>query len=343
MEPPDSNATLEDLRAKVEAHVSQQTGAPARVLAIAPLPGGACQDNFRVDLRIAAGELAGDRRMVLRCDAPRALPGSIDRRAEHDIIRAAAASGVRTPVARWLARDVLRPGCWGYFLDWVEGEAIGRRVVRNPELANARRTLPAELGRQLALIHRVTPSTHPDLLPAPGNPVASALRFVRRIMSTMREARPALELAVLWLEANPPRGRDVTLTHGDFRTGNFMVSPEGLTGILDWEFAHFGTPHEDLAWISVRDWRFSELALPIGGFGHREPFYEAYEQASGRAVDRRDILYWEVFGNVRWAAGAALQGERYLGGDRRDLELVAIARRAVEMEFEALRLIDEGG
>jgi hypothetical protein len=36
------------------------------------------------------------------------------------------------------------------------------------------------------------------------------------------------------------------------------------------------------------------------------------------------------------------QGERYLSGDESDLELIAIARRAVEMEFEAIRLIERG-
>ena len=42
--------------------------------------------------------------------------------------------------------------------------------------------------------------------------------------------------------------------------------------------------------------------------------------------------------NVRWALGSIHQGLRYLAGDR-DLELIAIGRRSVEMEWEALRLI----
>jgi hypothetical protein len=47
-------------------------------------------------------------------------------------------------------------------------------------------------------------------------------------------------------------------------------------------------------------------------------------------------------GNVRWALGAVVQGLRYLDGGEADLELLAIARRAAEMEFEALRLIERG-
>ncbi len=45
---------------------------------------------------------------------------------------------------------------------------------------------------------------------------------------------------------------------------------------------------------------------------------------------------------MRWALGSIYQGERYLSGEESDIELLGIARRAVEMEFEALRLIDQG-
>ena len=57
---------------------------------------------------------------------------------------------------------------------------------------------------------------------------------------------------------------------------------------------------------------------------------------------KEDIRFWEIFGNVRWAIGSVLQGERYLSGEETDLELIAIARRSVEMEFEALRLMEGG-
>jgi len=70
--------------------------------------------------------------------------------------------------------------------------------------------------------------------------------------------------------------------------------------------------------------------------------HEAYAKASGRVVDEATVLWWEVIGNLRWALGSVHQGERYLSGEQTDLELIAIARRNVEMEFEALRLIRRG-
>jgi aminoglycoside phosphotransferase (APT) family kinase protein len=129
--------------------------------------------------------------------------------------------------------------------------------------------------------------------------------------------------------------------HGDFRTGNFMVTPRGLTGVLDWEFARFGAPEEDIAWIGLRPWRFGQRGVPIGGFARREEFYAAYEAASKRRVVPRHVHWWEVIGNVRWAIGCIQQGERYLAGEH-DIELIAIPHHAIEMEYEALRLIQQG-
>ncbi|EMN47409.1 phosphotransferase enzyme domain protein [Leptospira interrogans str. L1207] len=30
-----------------------------------------------------------------------------------------------------------------------------------------------------------------------------------------------------------------------------MVTPDGLQGIVDWEFAHWGDRHEDLTWLCM--------------------------------------------------------------------------------------------
>ncbi|MGK0362386.1 MAG: aminoglycoside phosphotransferase (APT) family kinase protein, partial [Bradymonadia bacterium] len=128
---------------------------------------------------------------------------------------------------------------------------------------------------------------------------------------------------------------------GDFRTGNFMVDATGLAGVLDWEFAHWGDASEDLAWLCVRDWRFGQLDKAAGGICDRATFYQAYAAASGRPVDAARVHFWEVLGNLRWGAATAFQGLRYAAGQT-DLELLAIPRRAAEMEFEALRLIEAG-
>lgn len=338
------------MEAQLEPWLQDVLGEPVRVLAVEPLPGGACQDNHRLELEPLA-QPGARRRLVLRSDAPTKLPGSLDRAQELAVIEAARAAGVQTPRARGLRQDVLRQGAASYVLDWVEGVAIGRQVVQAPELASARSTLSDTLASELGKIHSVTKTTHPTLIPSrvgwqdpatSDDPVSNTLAALRATLDDMPEPHPALEWAFDWLLRHPPARSELVLVHGDFRTGNFMLTPEGLAGILDWEFAHWGQAEEDLAWISVRDWRFGVLDKPIGGFAERASFYEAYERASGRRVDREAVHYWEVWGNVHWAAGCVYQGERYRSGQSTDLEFIAIARRAAEMEYEALRLIQKG-
>lgn len=305
---------------------------------VKPLHGGACQENFRVELTVDGAPL----RLALRSDAPTSLPGSIKRKAEFAVINAAVNAGVKTPGVRWLESDLLRENSDAYFLDWAQGEAIGRRVVRNPELEAARAKLPVELAQTLAKLHTITPKTALPFTPPAKGPARGALDDLRKMLDALPTVYPAVEFALNWLAARLPKSEETVLVHGDFRTGNFLVTPEGLSALLDWEFSHFGSPYEDLSWISVRDWRFNRLDKPIGGFALRAPFYEAYTRASGRELDLEQLLWWEICGNLRWAVGSTFQGERYLSGEQRDLELIAIARRNTEMEFEALRLIRRG-
>lgn len=303
----------------VEAHLSQASGGPVQVLDLRPLGGGACQEHLL--LRVAP-----DRELVLRSDAGSSLPGSLPRRLERQVMQAARAAGVRTPEPLWPAEDLTRPGASAYFMDRLPGEAVGARVLR---LATA--DLPRELARELARIHSVRPDAG---LAIPEFSPRATLDFLRGMLRRLPEPRPALNLAMRWLEDRLPEPGETTLVHGDFRTGNFLVAPGGLQAVLDWEFAHWGCPEEDLGWFCVRDWRFGQVAREAGGLASREEFLRLYSEESGRHPDPERIRWWEVLGNVRWAAGALLQSLR--PGD--DLELLGIGPRAVEMEYEALRV-----
>lgn len=331
-----ANAPDPTLRARALAYLQGALGPEAELTRLEPLGGGACQEIWRADLRLAEGE---ERAFVIRGDPAVALPGSLGRREEHEVINAAVAAGAPTPAARWLTEGLLRPGAWAYTMVMLPGVALGAKVTRDPQLALARERAPTQLAEALAAIHTVTPDRVTLPLPVPDDPVGAALDALAETMARLPCARPAQAAALAWLRQNRPPSGEVTLVHGDFRTGNLLFEPEGLTGVLDWEFAHWGSPLEDLGWLCVRDWRFGALDRAVGGICRRAPFVAAYSAASGRPVSAAELTFWEVYGNLRWAAGAILQGQRVLSGAERDLELLAIPWRAAEMEYEALRLI----
>lgn len=315
------------------------------VHALAPLHGGAGQENFRLEVEVADGPHAGFRTYALRGDALQPAPNTLRRAQEAEVIRAAVRAGVRTPGIETLLTGLFGRTYDAFLTEFMPGVALGPRIVRAPELELARTRLPLQLAECLATMHALTPATHPELpidrapFLASMDPVAAQLAWFESTLDTFETPRPASEYVLRWLRRHPPVSRELTLVHGDFRTGNFLVTEQGLSAVLDWECAHWGNPLEDLAWLCLRDWRFGRIDRVVGGFADLEPFLAAYVDLSGRPIRPGDLHWWAVAGNLRWAIGALQHAGR---GGPGDIENLAIPRRAPEMEFEALRLIEVG-
>ncbi|HMV43818.1 MAG TPA: phosphotransferase family protein [Leptospiraceae bacterium] len=343
----------EDLKSKLESYLTDRLRGNANVTNMIPLSGGACQDNYLLDLNINNGEFSGEHRLVFRTDKGASLLASLSRIDEFKVCEITSSHGVKTPKPYWLEtkEDVI--GSPFYFMERISGKATGRYVVKDPSLNKVRKKITEELAENLAKIHKITPNLckdedlrksltrHSGKLP---NSIAlEAIEELRAQIPKLQEPHPAMELILNWLEKNAVSTDDEVLVHGDFRTGNFMVSPNGLEGIVDWEFAHWGDRHEDVAWLCMRDWRFGKLNKEAGGFADRNEFYSLYEKYSGIKLDPEKVTYWEIMGNIRWALGSAQQAERHLSGADKGIELAAIGRRTCEMEFEAMRLIENAG
>ena len=322
------------------------------------LAGGASQQAWAVDLAFDDGETLA---LVMRRDMGGVLNfATLSRASEFAVIGAAYANGV--PAPRPYFAPVVIDGKPAFFMERVPGEAVGRRVVSEPSLAAARALLPEQLAAALAAIHRVdyAETGLVPLLqqPPPGRSAVSVeLERLYRELDSIDEAHPALELALRWCALNEPaRETATTLVHGDFRIGNVLVDRTGLRAVLDWEFAHIGDPHEDVAWLCVRAWRFGQTALEAGGIAPREAWLRAYEEVYTAAEDgdpilrrieqvvdgpivRERIAYLEILGNVKWAVGCGMQARRHLSGLEPSIELASLGRLAAEMEFEALRAI----
>jgi aminoglycoside phosphotransferase (APT) family kinase protein len=281
--------------------------------------GGASKEAWAVDL-------ADGSELLVR----RALAGVIHRdtltlEQEFRVLEAAYAAGVKVPrPVRYLGEV---EGREAFAMERVVGETIGRRIARE-----ARPELAGQMADELAKIHAIPPL---DFLPS-GDVIQ---RFYEELDS-VGEPHPAIEYGLWWVRERLPRDREKTFCHGDFRLGNFVVTERGLEYVLDWEFAHFGDPVEDLAWPLVRAWRFGADERKLGGVGEAEPYLERYAELTGREVSREELLVWEVLGNVKWATGCLTQSKRHLNGQDRSVEYAVLGRLAAEMEYELLDLIE---
>jgi aminoglycoside phosphotransferase (APT) family kinase protein len=277
---------------------------------------------------------------VLRRDPPGHVIES-SRRQEFELLRAATAAGVPVPRVRWCEDDPVVLGSPFFIMDFVEGETIGRKLLRDAEFAAARAVLPEQLATAAARIHAMPLAALGSVPPADRAPATAELaRYEQTYRAITPDPHPALELALRWLAARAPAGGRRAVVHGDFRVGNVIVGPDGLRAVIDWELAHAGDPMEDLGWLCVRSWRFG-AAAPVGGLCEQERLFTAYARAGGDAVDPAVVGWWEVFGNLKWAIVCIMQAQTFLGGVR-NVELASLGRRIAEMELELLDLTEGG-
>jgi aminoglycoside phosphotransferase (APT) family kinase protein len=249
------------------------------------------------------------------------------------LLEAAAAAGV--PVARVVAQGTADPVLGP---SWTVVEALPGTTDPSGILAGEDVPPPAELidgiAAALAAVHRIP--ADPGLAPAVEDP----LTLLRAMHDSLGEPHPTFELAFAALQRTRPAASERALVHGDFRMGNLMIAADGLSGVLDWELAHLGDPVEDLGWLCVPAWRFGRPHLPAAGLGTREQLIAAYERHAGIAVDTAALRWWELAGTLRWGVICVMQAFVDLSGTARSIEHAVIGRRACEVEWDLLALLD---
>lgn len=316
--------------------IRRRIGQPELIIdEVRPLSGGAIQENWL----LRCGPADQPRGFVLRKDAAATLASSRSRAEEFAILEAAHRAGVRVPEPIGFCGDRQVVGAPFALMGLVEGVGLGPRIVKDLTLGGDREGLAEQLGRELAKIHAIAPPVEAlSFLGAPGpQPALAVVGTLRATLDAIGAARPAVEWGLRWAERHAPSCPAPTLVHRDFRTGNYMLDKAGLTAILDWEFAAWGDPMEDIGWFCAECWRFGRPDLEAGGVASRAAFYWGYQAGGGRDIDDEAVQFWEVMAHLRWAVIALEQGHRHVSGREPSLELALTGRLTPELERTILR------
>lgn len=338
--------TSQEFATKLSAFLARVIPDFRELIAHERLSGGASQETYR--LRVLTSQ--GERKIAMR-RAPgggATITGVVHEhvighpglRTEALLMQSARKVGVPEPEVYGVIDEASGLGD-GFVMEWIEGEALGARIVRHEAFAALRPKLAYECGQVLARIHAIDlGATGLDKLLDPMTPDEFLEQTWQRYQ-VLQTPQPMIDYAARWLKDNLPKSYKKALVHNDFRNGNFMVNAERMVAVLDWEVAHIGDPMRDLGWICTNSWRFGGNK-PVGGFGEYADLFAGYESVSGRKVDPQQVKFWEVFGSFWWAVGCLGMAEHYRSGPDKTVERPAIGRRTSECQIDCVNLLIPG-
>lgn len=266
---------------------------------------------------------------------PRETAASLSQEAA--LIAAAGRAGAPVPIVERVCAPEDGLG-EAFVMRRLEGETLGKRIVRDAAFDVIRPGLARRCGEVLAQIHSVPLDTLPPLATSDAR---GELARYEAIYRQTDARRPTFEAAFRWLEASAPEPVARVLVHGDFRNGNLMIHPkEGLVGVLDWELAHLGDPAEDLGWICVNSWRFGQWRRPVGGFGDYGALLEGYAQTRGNEIPLARLQFWQALGTLKWGVMCLMMYSSFATGADPSIERAMIGRRVSETEIDLVRLME---
>jgi aminoglycoside phosphotransferase (APT) family kinase protein len=358
-EPPYQKMNDREVKLQLNRFLSIRLGKSISVHDVRPLAGGACKEQFSFSMGgpDLPEEFGRGKRFVLRLQ-PHGSMAETHRLREFQMMNAIGGA-VPVPKALWVdseGEEFTRPALIAEFVNGVsrppaDGNISGARQGFGPRY---RALLTPQFISHLAAIGLFDWSKS-DLssfdVPAAGTSQAVfwALNWWRRVWTEDAiEACPLMTVAARWLIENAPPVDRISVVHGDYKGGNFLFDAESgaITAILDWELAHLGDRHEDLAY--VLNPMFAEFDqngdLMIGGFCSRSHFLEEYARCSGLRVDPKRLHYYEVFCSFRNVAiGLASGGRITLNQMTHQDILVGLISLIAPLSLAQLQSVLEGG
>lgn len=313
-----------DLPRRLETWLARRLGARSvRLLDLARPTEGFSQEAFAFDADVD-GVVRG---FVIKREPVAGLLEPYDLEPEFRVLHALSDHPLPSPRTPFFERDPAVLDRPFYLMEKLPGDAVvpaARADGSGPFDDAARAALAPQVAGALADLHAVDwRALGLDFLGAPPPGRGAAERELARWEERIRRAglplAPMLASALAWLRANLPSSDEVTLVHGDYRLGNFLIQDRTLTGVLDWEMVHLGDPLEDVAWCCSMLWR---AGTPwASALAPQEELVALYEQASGRRVDAERLQFWAVLAVVKMLAIMLTGLRAFADGRTRDLRM----------------------
>ena len=312
----------------------------AKLASVNQLTAGASQQTFCLTVEEGSGETSMYAFRRAQPGLESSSYGQLSPSLEVELLKLAAEGNVPVPEIYCVlgAEDGLGDG---YIMEWLEGETMGQRIIKLPELADARESLAFECGQALARIHALPVSRSLSEKLHSVSPEA-LVRETWDAYIALDTPQPMIDYTAQWLLSHLPQDSRTTLVHGDLRNGNLMVTPEGIEAVLDWELCHIGDPMRDLGWLCVNSWRFGNRSLPVGGFGKVEDLVAGYESVANHHVNLDALRFWEVFGSFWWSITTLGMAKTWRTGETPSVERPVIGRRSTEAQMDCVNLLIPG-
>jgi aminoglycoside phosphotransferase (APT) family kinase protein len=273
-----------------------------RIINVSRIHGGASRETLRFDA-VTPERMLG---LILRRDPPSEMIVT-ERRIEFAALRSFHDS-CRVPVPRPIAlcEDDSVLGRPFMVIRRIDNAGVSQAFTPDP-YGEHRERIGERFFRILGAIHAADAAAS-DLAAAVKTPSPRACwsreldHWEGVIEANALEPQPIALAAIRRLRrAAPPAPKRLAIVHGDYRTGNFLHDSAGsINAILDWEMAHIGDPHEDLAWALDPLWAGRNgLAAGMLEFDHA---IGLWSEASGREFDREAFAWWTLFSTVKGVA-----------------------------------------
>ncbi len=218
-----------------------------------------------------------------------------------------------------------------YVMRRLEGETLGKRIVRDEAFAGVRSVWPGAAER---CWRRSTPRRWTACRPWPCLDAASELARYEEVYRQSAR-RPVFEAAFRWLADRAPPWSGRCWCTATFATAISMISPQaGLVGVLDWERVDLGDPAEDQ--LDVRQFLAVRRVAPARRVGSAttRTCWTAHAAAGGAAVSLERLLFWQALGSLEMGRHVPNDVRKLLRRGGPPIERAMIGRRASETEID---------